>query len=165
MSGFNPIELRWKGKPYTIPANSVLKAIASVEEVVTRRELCEMLATERPKAVLVSSAFAQLLRYAGVEITDEEAYVSILSEGATGQGQLEALALLITQLLPSSFVEKARKAQAEMDAGAGKGGTPKGKGSSKSDRRNGSSRPTTRASSPRNKGSRPNSSGGSLRAS
>lgn len=124
MTGFNKIDVTWRGKQYVIPSDQVLMAVAMVEEVVTVRELCQMLAEEKPKSVIIGRAFAQILRYAGATVTDHEAYTAFVAEGPLGSGQLHALALLITMIMPPDLMAKAEAAR---KASAGEV-PPKGKG-------------------------------------
>ena len=130
MSRFQPIDLVWNGKTYTIPANRMLGAIARIEEHLTLSELADQQGggksvRVRVPLVKLSMAFAAVLEYAGAKGVDaEEVYCSIFEGGDTaGVAQTSVMALLQMMAPPESIV-----------AGGGAAATP-GKRVSKPSRR------------------------------
>lgn len=79
MGIFEDIRLTWRGTEYVIPAKSVLRAIAVVEDHVTMKELSEY--SQNPggsKFAKLTMAYAALLKFAGAKVTEEEVYESVL---------------------------------------------------------------------------------------
>lgn len=74
MAVFEEVRVEWQGKEHVIPSGMLLRCIAQVEDVLTLGELAEMQRKGRLKFVQLSTAFAVVLRYAGVAVSDEEVY-------------------------------------------------------------------------------------------
>lgn len=138
MSAFDAIEIGWAGKKYTIPADRVLQCIAKVEDVITLHELLVMGEQGRVKLVPISRAYATVLRFAGCEITDDEAYAGVFRQGATQEAALNCIGGLLTMLLPSNVKSDAAAIAEAVEATKGKG----------------RSRPSKAAASSRNTGRR-----------
>lgn len=145
MSGFDKVELKWKGQSYTIEPNRVLRLIARIEEVVTVDELVKYANRQTAPMAKLSMAYGAALRYAGVEATDEEVFESIFT-GARGADVTSAITGLLSLMIPKS----AQTFSSEVNAV----GKPKRRAYA------GSSKKPTKPSSVSSASSLPNSSGG-----
>lgn len=144
MSGFDKIDLKWKGQTYAVEPHRVLRLIARVEEVVTVDELVKYANRGTAPMAKLSMAYGAALRYAGVKVTDEEIFESVF----TGNNS-EAVGVAITGLL-SLMIPKSARAQPAAEVNA-VGKHRKG--------RVGSSKKPTKRSSVSSASSPPNSSG------
>ena len=99
-NAFDPINLRWKGKDYTIQANRVLMAIAAVEDVLPLHRITVMASTGEINLARISMAYGAVLRFAGAEVADEDVMSGLI--GSPGEAQTAALALqtLLMMMLP-----------------------------------------------------------------
>lgn len=97
---FKDITLGWQGKSFVIPATSVMRAIALIEEHITLQELLEY--AQRGKAPLgrVSNAYAAVLRYAGCKVEDGEVYLGMFSDDAGRERMLSSVNGLLMMMLP-----------------------------------------------------------------
>jgi len=101
MKVFDDVTFEWDGKPYTIPANKLLGAIARVENVVTIGELLETQTTRGTvKMAVLARAFGELLRYAGCKVTDDEVYLGMFG-GNSGAAQAALMAVIGLMVPPS----------------------------------------------------------------
>lgn len=101
---FEPIVLMWRDVKKTIPANNVMKAIATIEDVVTLFELQQMFAKEAPKLSSLVSAYGALLRFAGFTVTDEQVWTDVFSSGEIGMTKLmEALSAILLMMRPKKL--------------------------------------------------------------
>ena len=91
MSIFRDVELIWQGKTYPVKAENVMRLIAKVEDVCSLVDLHGV-----PKLAKVSAGYAEALRFAGCEVTDEEVYAAIFS---SGNEMSKVLGELVTGLL------------------------------------------------------------------
>lgn len=105
MSIFDPIEMRWIGKEVTIPANRVLKAIAAVEEILPLDQVVKMANTGHVHIAKCSMAYGAVLRYAGVEVTDEEVYSRFVGVPADAPEMVRTLQALLMMMLPRQMKE------------------------------------------------------------
>jgi hypothetical protein len=79
------VEMKWRGKAYTIPANKAFDAGEQVEDVVTLGEISSWGANIKTRKL--SKAYGVLLRYAGAKVAD----VTVLEEiTSTGSGLADA---------------------------------------------------------------------------
>ena len=105
---FDDITLGWHDKTYVIPADRVLGAVARIEQHITLHEILAY--SERgtaPMAVL-AQAYASVLRYAGAEITDNEVYAGMFTDGDTTQIVSQLLNGLLGMMLPPSERQDAK---------------------------------------------------------
>lgn len=93
MSGsiFEDIKLSWKGQTVLIPARSVLGAIARIEEVITLNELSRHAQSASAPLARIAMAYGRVLRYAGVQVDDDEVYAGMF--GGTESHELVAAAI------------------------------------------------------------------------
>lgn len=97
---FENISLTWDGAKVTIPGNRVLGAITRVEEVITLQELTQY----ANKAVVpmgrIATAYGAVLRYAGVEVDDDDVYVGLFKGQADTAVVLTAVNMLLLMMVP-----------------------------------------------------------------
>jgi hypothetical protein len=103
MAIFQPIELRWGGHDYTIPADRILGAICVIEDVVTMPELITML-RGKPNFSRLARAYGDLLRYAGAFVSDEEVYEGLFKPGEQRKRIALTINLLIAMMTPPSAI-------------------------------------------------------------
>lgn len=77
---FEPIQLVWKDKEYTIPGNKVMGCIRSIEDVITLDQLAAYADKQSAPTGKLASAYARALRYAGVPVSDDEVYLDFTAE-------------------------------------------------------------------------------------
>ena len=83
MGVFRDIEIAWDGEEFKIPANRVLQCIAELEEVITIQELAKRAESETLSLSKVAMAYGVILRYAGADISDDEVFQGLFSEGGS----------------------------------------------------------------------------------
>lgn len=147
MSGFDKVELKWKGQSYTIESNRVLRLIARIEEVVTIDELVKYAARQTAPMAKLAMAYGAALRYAGVEVTDEEVFESIFVSNS-GASITAAITGLLSLMIPKSAQAQAAKTSEVNAVGKSKRAHA------------GSSKKHTKPSSASSASSLPSSSGG-----
>lgn len=81
MGVFDPVELVWEGKTYTVPANRVLGMIARIEEVVTLQELRVFSERHASPLAHMSQAYAAALTYAGCRVDADDVYYAVTRGG------------------------------------------------------------------------------------
>lgn len=121
---FEPVELSWAGRDFTIPSDRVMGAIAVVEEVVTLAELAGMQETNKISLSKIAKAYASLLRYAGAQVTWEEAYKSMFTGGQ--QNAVAAVSVLLYMMIPPKSIDLGTSGTAPV------GKKPAGRSSSRS---------------------------------
>lgn len=121
---FDPIEIRWKGKEVNIPANRVLRAIAAIEEILPLDQVVKMAMTGHVHLAKCSMAYGAVLRYAGVEVTDEEVYARFVGVPTDAPQMVRTLQALLMMMLPRDMKEAS--------AGAPSGKAPRRRASASS---------------------------------
>ena len=101
MAIFQPIQLSWHSRDFTIPAERVLGAIAVVEEVATFPEIVQMI-NRNPNMSKVARAYGELLRYAGARVEDDEVYEGLFKPGTTHAQVILALKTMAAMMMPPS---------------------------------------------------------------
>jgi hypothetical protein len=97
----------------------VLGAIARVEDAVTLNTLLDQGQRQSIPMGKIAQAYGNLLRYAGVRVTDEEIYFGMFGNEATAEGVSTALYILVHMMLPPSAQAKLldfRPGQADAEA-------------------------------------------------
>lgn len=102
-NAFDPISLRWKGKDFTIPANRVLMAIASVEDVLPLHRITAMASTGEVNLARISMAYGAVLRFAGAEVADEDVMSVLVSTPSEAQTAATALQALLLMMIPKDL--------------------------------------------------------------
>jgi hypothetical protein len=109
MSGvFQDVRLEWRSRPYTIPAQKIMGAIAVIERHITLKELGEA-ARDRGTVPLsaLASAWAALIRYAGAEdVFDDEIYQEMFA-GSASNTIIAAIEGLMAMMIPPSKLASA----------------------------------------------------------
>lgn len=106
MGVFQAFQIEWDGVDYSIPADRIMGAIATVEDCLTLAEIHEMVSDPRKvKVGRVSRTWGDLLRYAGAKVTDEQVYEGMF-KGARDQSSRVVIALwtLLKLMVPDSAV-------------------------------------------------------------
>jgi len=104
---FKPISISWGGNEYTIPADRIMGAIASVEDIMTLKELGDYMQKNDAPLGKLAMAFGTVLRYAGARVRDEEIYSSMFEDGSVNI--MNCLTILLTMMLPPQKDEPAKK--------------------------------------------------------
>lgn len=102
---FNPVVLKWYGAAYTIPANRVLMAIATVENILTLDELHKFVDKSTVPLARIAQAYGALLRFAGGSATDDDVYAGMFG-GENADPAAVVTALLGMMLPPDRIVQK-----------------------------------------------------------
>ncbi len=102
MTAFKEIKLNWGGVDYSIPPRSVLGAIARIEEHLTFSELLEYGRRKTIPMSRLSGAFGSLLRYVGINITDEQVYEDMFHGRQGPDAMIDAITVLMEMMIPPS---------------------------------------------------------------
>lgn len=104
---FAPVEIKWKGDSFTVPADDTLGLIDLIEDHVTLDELHRMQYTGNVKRMQIAKAYAAAVNYAvrasgakdiGVEVKD--VYDLMYHEGQALTSTISTVYGLIAILLP-----------------------------------------------------------------
>ena len=97
---FEPISLTWENETREVPADQVLKLIATIENQVSYFDL-----VGKPLFAKVASAYADALKFAGFRnVTAEQVYVAIFGGKSDAVGAVNSL--LSIMIPPSILREK-----------------------------------------------------------
>src|SRR6056297_892204 len=92
MQGFEDVKISWKGAEYVIRANTMMPLVAKMEDVLSGesgRPAIQVLTTGNgPSIPRLSMAYGAALRHAGANVTDDEIYLSIVNDFATGDADV-----------------------------------------------------------------------------
>ncbi len=92
MKGFDDIKLEWQDKTYTVPADRQMELILRVEEGITRGkggQAALVLSHEQgPPVARSCQVFADVLRYAGADVSDLEVFHAVHENIRGGDGAL-----------------------------------------------------------------------------
>lgn len=92
MSLFNEVKISWGGETYTIPAKDQMKLVLQLEEALSggtgKQAIGVLLSPEGPPYGILASAFGTMLRFAGAPVSDEEIYLSIVSDMAESKADV-----------------------------------------------------------------------------
>lgn len=104
MKGFSPVSLGWQGESFTVPADRQMQLILEIEDALSgasgQQAIAVLMQRGGPSYARLSQAYGAALRYAGASVTDDEIYLSIMSDMAEGKAdaatktQTAVLALL-----------------------------------------------------------------------
>lgn len=121
MTMFAPVELKWRDEVAKIPPGKILGAIACVEEHVTLSELATEAQTGRLRMVRVARAFGSVLRYAGLQVTDDEVYTELYGGNPEEAKQriFDSIMLLMTLMVPPGAVAQGNASAPAAVAGGG----------------------------------------------
>jgi hypothetical protein len=100
MATFDDLKLEWGGNTYVVPARQMLEAIARIEDVITLHELHTYLQTRNTAPIgRVARAYASVLRCAGAQVTDDEAYRYMFGNGTEALERTQNLVTLLQAIL------------------------------------------------------------------
>lgn len=103
MSVFEDFRFEWNGREHIIPAGRMMGAIGAVEEHLTLHEIHAMMQERKTvRMERIACAYGALLRYSGVEVTDDEVYASFFADGAARDKLIASLIGLQQLMLPPS---------------------------------------------------------------
>ncbi len=109
MGAYDPVELDWRGKTYSIPPRKVLGAIARVEEHLTFTELLGHAGRNTVATAKLAMAFGSLLRYAGADVTDDDVYEGMFAASVGSSEGADAIVTAISILMSMMIPPGARK--------------------------------------------------------
>jgi hypothetical protein len=94
------VEMKWRGKTYTIPASAVFDAVLEVEEIITLGAIGEMHDPVKRKIGKVAQAYGSMLRSAGCKVADVTVFEAISPGGEKEmESAVDAIAALVSLLL------------------------------------------------------------------
>lgn len=125
MAIFEDVRLSWKGREHRIAADRVLRVIAAVEDVITLGALHRAMTAGSLPLAKLATAYAIVLRHAGVDVTEEEVYAGMFSAGDMKERAVGAVALLQTLMIPPESLRKAEAAGNGAAAAERAGSSPK----------------------------------------
>lgn len=103
MSIFESFSFEWEGRKHVIPASSIMRAIAVVEQHVTLHEIVTMMNERKTvRMVQLSAAYAALLRFVGEDVTDEQVYAGFFAGEAGADTMVAGLMGLQKLMVPPS---------------------------------------------------------------
>ena len=92
MQGFEDVTISWKGKAYTIPAAKQLMLVCKIEDALTQGSggsaVVALTQNGGPSHARLAMAFGAALRHAGADVSDDEVYLSIMSDFADGNAEV-----------------------------------------------------------------------------
>jgi hypothetical protein len=99
---FEDVALEWEGVSFTIPANRMLRAIATVEDIITLPELAQSSQRGTPPMSKIAQAYGAVLRYAGCRVADDAVYGSMFGNEEAAANVMLAITGLMQIMLPPS---------------------------------------------------------------
>ena len=88
MHGFEDVTIGWRGEQYVVPANRQMLLIAKIEDALSgdtgQQALTILFRKEGPPYTRLAAAYGAALRHAGAKVTDDEVYLSIMTDLAQG---------------------------------------------------------------------------------
>jgi hypothetical protein len=88
MHGFDPVTLGWNGEDFVVPAQRQLMLIAQIEDALAgpngEQAVMVLFRPNGAPHTRLAAAYGAALRYAGAKVTDEEIYLSIHEDIASG---------------------------------------------------------------------------------
>jgi hypothetical protein len=107
---FEDIAVEYNGEKRTIQSNQVMRLIARVEDVISIKRLVKGIEDGDPPMGKVAIAYAMMLRYAGISVTDEEIYCELFgNSGAASMALDSAMGLLSLMVPPEKLVKDDKK--------------------------------------------------------
>jgi hypothetical protein len=123
MHGFEDVTIGWRGEQYVVPANRQMLLIAKIEDALSgdtgQQALTILFRKEGPPYTRLAAAYGAALRHAGAKVTDDEVYLSIMTDLAHGtkaeaarviQGAIIALLSIISPPAAAAVTGKAEPA-------------------------------------------------------
>jgi hypothetical protein len=92
MRGFEPVTLTWKGASYTVAADNQLMLVARIEDALSDgaggSAITALTKVGGPGNARISMAFGAALRHAGADVSDNDVYLSIMDDFASGNADV-----------------------------------------------------------------------------
>jgi len=112
MRKFADQRIEWKGKTYTIPANRIMPLLARVESIITFTEMLEFHQRKTIPQAKVATAYAEILRYCGIEVDEGDVYLAMFPSEEDPNGNYmkagsDAVQGLMKLMLPPDNITKA----------------------------------------------------------
>lgn len=110
------VNMRWRGKDYTIPATKAFQIGEQIEDIVTIAEISQW--ATKPKMHKLARCYATMLRFAGCKVADATVFDEIMGAQADADGNMAAaqaigaLAELLTGGSPDGDGDPAEKTSA-----------------------------------------------------
>jgi len=82
------VNMRWRGKDYTIPATQAFQIGEQIEDIVTLAEIAQW--GQRPKMHKLARCYATMLRFAGCKVADSVVFDEIMAAKEDVDGNLAA---------------------------------------------------------------------------
>ena len=111
MSIFERVVLTWNGQEFEIPSDRVMGAIATIENIITLKEVGEYAMKGDAPIAKLSIAYASVLRYAGCRVKDEEVYATMFKTG-NDTSVLGCINALLAMMIPPSREQDPKKESA-----------------------------------------------------
>lgn len=111
MGIFEPVVLTWNGQEYEIAPDRLMGAIASIEDIITLKEVGEYAMKGDAPIAKLSMAYGKVLRYAGCKVKDDEIYGAMFSN-ANSTSVLGCINALLAMMIPPRRDEDPKKEQA-----------------------------------------------------
>lgn len=126
--------IRYNGREHTIPARELMSVICGIEDIITLVEIQSCALQGTVKIAKIARAFAFVLNWVGVKVTDLEVYYEFLErrdDDAPGQN-LERAGEILRQLIGLMTPPKHMENKLGADSGNGKAPASTSAGGSKS---------------------------------
>lgn len=132
MAIFEDIKLSWKGKEHVLPADSMLRTIAQVEDVLSIGKLYESIAKKSLPMAKLAICYGIVLRAAGAEVSDDEVYDGMFAnDGESIQRKaFQAIGLLQSLMLPPSAIRSRAESKGKAGEATGPASSPNATSSS-----------------------------------
>lgn len=111
---FRPFEAEWRGQKVTIPANRIMGLLHVIEQVTPLVKLSRIIQAafmdwESAPQAQISRVYAEVLRYGGVTVTEEEVYDGLFADTEKQAAILIGFATLQQIITPKSVLERIEK--------------------------------------------------------
>lgn len=92
MRGFEDVHLSWKGETFTVPADNQMMLVCKIEDALSTGDgqpaIVTLTQAGGPSYGRLASAFGAALRHAGADVSDQDVYLSIMDDFATGKADV-----------------------------------------------------------------------------
>ena len=92
MNGFEDVTLSWKSDEFVVPASEQMRLIAKIEDALSgpsgEQPIQVLMRRQGPTYSRLATAYGTALRHAGARVTDEEIYLSIVTDLANGDANV-----------------------------------------------------------------------------
>lgn len=106
MSRFQAIKLSWAGAEYTVPADSVMRAIAIIEDHITFNELVTASRKRAVPLAKISHAFAAIIGFAGGNVSPEDVYSGMFGGVVEQEKVMASIFGLMSMMIPPEHLRE-----------------------------------------------------------